>query len=287
MTRRSVLMCFCVFHMYFAMTGRPLMAAGMALHIWMADEARQYLQADELNELLQRHQATYRNGAVFPDTGYTIKHPYGEYSHWHEFQNAYYSAIRDRCPQRLSPACEQAFAHLLGAVAHSLADVNFDRHFVHEAAQLDYNGDMGESQKWLDPGCDFLAILEHGRGFKLPAFKVPMDFLIAGFDKQNGFEVSSEELRRGNHLHSLVVAVEPLASPFTYLFYKAKMPWAAKNYVNARGGVSDTAKRIAVAWDLIWQHYQSGSDSLLFYSEGGWPNVDYFIDEQYFENFDL
>ena len=57
---------------------------------------------------------------------------------------------------------------MLGSLAHSIADVNFDRHFVTEVARQDQNNDIGKAQSYTDPGCDFLAILETSADSKFP-----------------------------------------------------------------------------------------------------------------------
>ncbi|WP_176736617.1 zinc dependent phospholipase C family protein [Oligoflexus tunisiensis] len=264
-----------------------LFASGMTLHIWMAEKAaNEYVHIPELRAFLQEQSAAYKNGSIFPDSGYAAGHAFGEYSHWDHFLNSYYAVIDERCPDLSSGACRKAFAHMLGSLAHSIGDVNFDRHFVTAEAHHDHGGDIGTAQSYTDPGCDFLAILEHKRGFKIPDLNLPTAELLAAFDRGGQVSVTAEDMNKGAAIQKLALVGEPLGSPFTYLYYKAKMPWGSKNYVHARGGVNDTARRIAHAWELVWVRYHRGeSPEGLFDSVGGWPYVDFYIADELLENF--
>jgi hypothetical protein len=61
----------------------------------------------------------------------------------------------------------------LGSFSHSLADVLFDRYFVTAVAEHDFSGDVDKAQEHTHPGFDFMAILEHNRGFKFSTYKTP------------------------------------------------------------------------------------------------------------------
>jgi len=265
----------------------PLFASGMTLHIWMAEKAAdEYIQIPQLREFLQEQAGSYKNGSIFPDSGYTINHPYGEYAHWHQFLNSYYTVIEERCPDLSSPACRKAFAHMLGSLAHSIADVNFDRHFVTSVAHHDHGGSIDTAQSFTDPGCDFLSILEHKRGFKIPDLNLPEAELLAAFALGGEVSVTAEDMNKGGAIQKLALVGEPLGSPFTYLYYKSKMPWGSRNYMDARGGVNDTARRIAHAWELVWVRYhRQESTADLFDSVGGWPYVDFYVDDELLEDF--
>ncbi len=254
-------------------------ASGMTLHIWMAEKAaNEYVTNLELRELLAENEASYKNGAIFPDSGYVLKHAYGEYAHWHKFLNNYFAVFREVCPNLSSASCRSTFAHLLGSLSHSISDVNFDRYFVSEEARQDHGGDIDKAQSFTDPGCDFLAILDHKRGFRIPEAPLPEDILITALTRDGELDVRVAQLYRALAIQKLAIGGEALGSPFTYLFYKQKLSWGARNYLEARGGVEDSARIIATAWEIVWQAYLSGApEQDLFYSEGAWPNIDFSI----------
>lgn len=258
-------------------------SSGMTLHIWKSDLAVERVQDAELKSLLEQNRSAYRNGSVFPDTGYIVKHAYGEYSHWHGFLNAYYRVILNRCPSLASGDCQELFSHFLGSLAHTIADINFDRHFVTAAAQIDYDGDIGVAQSWLDTGIDFLAIFEHGRAFQVPQFKLPLDALLEAYQEGGEIDVTAADLLAGSKIISLGLVAEPIGAAFTYWYYKSNMPWAAKNYYGAKGGVLDTAEKISRAWDIVWEAYQRHDPILLFDTLGSWPYADFYIDGYWLE----
>ena len=169
-------------------------------------------------------------------------------------------------------------AHLLGSLAHSVGDVNFDRNFLTETARRQFGGDVSEAQKYTDIGIDFLAVFDHGRGFKIAGAWAPIDRLLEVFAMPPAIGVSANDLRRATAIHGLAQVGETLGSPFTYLYYKYKLGWAASNYYGARGGVDDTATLIARAWDLTWSALNEGRDGDIFHSVAGWPYVDFFVD---------
>lgn len=262
-------------------------ASGMTLHIWISELAAQkYVYTYELQQVLREQEAAYKSGSIFPDSGYAINHLYGEYAHWHKFLNAYYAVVEQQCPTLETEDCRRLFAHFLGTLAHDLTDVNFDRHFLTEVGDHDHGGDWDKAQTFTDPGCDFLSILEHQRGFKIPDLKLPENQLIAAFNLGNEVAVSIADIQKGTNLQKLALIGEPLGSPFTYFYYKQNMAWGSTHYVDARGGVIDSAQRIAEAWELVWQHYnrhEIGKE--LFNSAGQWPLMDFYVAGQLLEDF--
>lgn len=262
-------------------------ASGITVHLWMAEKAAEYTQIPELHDFLANHQAAYANGSIFPDSGYIINHPYGEYAHWSGFLNAYYAEINSRCPNLDSEDCKDLFAHFLGALSHVVADINFDRHFVAEEGRQDYGGSVDEAQKYTDPGIDFLAIFEHKRAFKIPEYRLPADVLVDVFHRGGEVEALAEDILKAVGIVRVGLASEPLAAPFAYLYYKGKMPWGSQNYMDARGGVEDSANRIAKVWELVWlaYHRPDGKSKTLFRNEHAWPNADFYVDGYYLESF--
>jgi len=276
-----ILKCFYLISLFFA---QQAFASGMTLHIWKADLAVERLADQDLQNLMQNQRPAYRNGAVFPDTGYAINHPYGEYSHWHDFLNSYYAIINRRCPTLASTDCQQLFAHFLGSLAHTIADINFDRHFVTAAAKIDYDGSIDTAQSWVDTGLDFLAVFEHKRAFQVSKFQIPLQALLEAFDERAEVSVSSIDLLKGSSVLRLGLIFEPVGASFTYFYYKNRMPWAAANYLQARGGVLDSAERIARAWELVWRDFHQGQREALFETYGSWPDADFYVAGKWLES---
>ena len=256
-------------------------ASGITLHLFMADLAVEYLPPSALKDLLQKNQNAYRSGSIFADSGYAANHAYGEFSHWHDFLNQYQQTLIERCPDPgATENCAKVWAHFFGTVAHALSDNNFDRYFVPQVAAHDFNGNI---DKFTDTGYDFLAILDHQRGYCMLRANHPLEVLLEVFDRQ-GLAVSVQDLQRGIRKQRLVLLAEPLGSPFAYLYYKARMPWGSRNYLNARGGIRDTAARLASAWSHILAGLEACRPTV-FASQGGWPYVTFYLDGIPLENF--
>ena len=259
-------------------TADKLQASGMTLHMWMSDLAKVKLMTYELEQLLERNKGAYRMGAIYPDTGYAAQHPYGEAAHWSPFLNEYQSILLEECPFPLNqPTCESYWAHYFGVVSHALADTNFDKNFVTASAENDFSGNIDQAQKHTDPGCDFLAILDHHKAYPVPVTEQPVDLLVQAHSNL-GIDVSASTIVRGATIHRAAILGESIASPLTYLFYKWTMPWTSANYVTAPGGIEDSSLKIAHIWDYMWQQLSNGNH-IVFSHKGRWPQITYKVDE--------
>lgn len=251
----------------------------MRLHTWKTELAVDLLEDEQLRLILSENPNALKSGAIFPDSGYVFDKAFGEASHWSEFLNAYYQELKISCPLLDTRWCRRVFAHFMGSLSHTIADINFDKFFVTEAARQDYSGDIDQAQSFLDTGLDFLAIKDEGRLFEFPLLRVPFDQLEATYARLPA------ELRptRGDLFSStqtlyLGFKLEPVGSLATYNYYKEAMPWASLNYLSANGGVEDTAQLIAQIWDKVWQQFPDDSKKDLFYEQGNWPEIEFYVD---------
>jgi hypothetical protein len=250
-------------------------AAGITTHMFMADIAIERVKEPAFKDFMLKHRKAIRNGAIFPDSGYLKKATYGEFAHWEQFQNGYAMYMDENCAWPLSDHCEDLFAFFLGALAHSIGDVAFHRDFISEVAKQDCNGDYSLAHKVSDPGVDMLSIFDYNRGIKISAPYFPTTELEKIFS-QSGFEVPKSELRFYSDAGYAVMLAERAGSPFAYLYYKYKMPWAAANYYAAKGGVLDSSLAIAEIWDQVWLRLVRDErfvNIAKFKSSGGFPNV--------------
>lgn len=256
-------------------------ASGMGIHIYMADMSIQSVENDEVREILKSNWTAYRNGAIFPDSGYAVGHPYGEYAHWDGFVIDYFDEVKAQCFQAVRPDCQSIIAHFFGSLSHSIADVLFDSYFVTETARHDFKGSASVAQNYTDPGIDFISTIEHLRGPIVLLNYNPMDVLVTVLNKRYTFldRVDSGLLNKGFNIQRLALLGEPAGTPFVYLYFKYKMPWGGSNYMHARGGVYDTARVIATVIDRVYPLFKSRKTGReIFGSKGwGWPYVDFYI----------
>ncbi len=271
--------------LFFLCSASTAYSSGIAVHTWMAELAAEKAEDPALHTFLKIHEAAYKNGAIFPDSGYIIKHPYGEWAHWSPFLNDYFAEISDRCPSFEESQCQDLLAHFMGVLSHVIADINFDRHFVSEVGHQDCGGDVDKAQTFTDPGIDFIAILEADRGFKVASYYLPDEVLSKAFARSQTLTASTGDIQKGVAIVRTGLATEALGAPFAYAHFKSKMPWGSTHYREARGGVYDTADRIAYAWNLVWKAARSSERSLRFENQGSWPNSDFWINGEWLETF--
>lgn len=125
----------------------PLSAlgAGMTTHSYMAAEAIQYVETEELKNLLELNRLDVIAGGTYPDSGYYIRdvnsetegslgENYGEDSHWEYFINPYAEHVRKKCGRGdgreelrtgIGP-CARLVGHLMGSAAHGMGDELWD-----------------------------------------------------------------------------------------------------------------------------------------------------------------
>lgn len=259
----------------------PLFSSGINLHMLMADHALDRLQHKDLQILLQTEQDAYRNGAIFPDTGYMLGANYGEFSHWSSFFNPYIKYILQKCSIqqfRTDRDCQKLFAHFLGTLAHAIGDVNFDRYFVTEVAKREFSGDISKAQDYTDYWLDYIAMMEIPKAKEYPKKFVPLDDLINVYSEAN-YPVNREEVRKNTSIQYWINVVA--MRRFAHIFWNRGIqmaPWAARHYYLAKGGVVDTAQLISGIWDKVWQKISMEDTIPVFYEKGRWPNKEFGIE---------
>ncbi|MEO5968840.1 MAG: zinc dependent phospholipase C family protein [Bdellovibrionia bacterium] len=255
--------------------------AGITTHMFMADEAIEYIKDPEFKEFLRRNQNTMRNGSIFPDSGYIWHNSYGEFAHWDEFHNGYAHYLDQLCQMPLSPRCEDLFAFFLGTLSHGLSDVYFHRDFISEVSNRDFNGNYQAAHDYSDRGIDMLSIIDYGRGLVIPS----KHFLIEDVKKiftLCGKDFTLFDLKvRTNTLYAALLG-ERLGSPISYAYYKYKSNWAQNNYFFGKGGVMDSAQKIAIVWEKAWEKVvqdQGFSNMAQFRLEGNsFPDIEIMLD---------
>ena len=256
--------------------------------MYMSEEAIKYINSPKLQKLLRDEKKAYLNGTIFPDSGYPGDGVYGEWAHWSEFQNIYFEHIKDSCSFPFDEKCRSIFAHCLGCISHSLADINFDTFFLNGAIEhLDFEN-IDDAQKLLDPGIDFTVITKNKR-YKIGKKWVPYDFLTPIL-KEEFPRISRKDhvkgMRKGNNILRIALVGERIIAPFGALNVKLKAPWSFRHYMDAQGGVRDTAKRIAAIFNAIWDSLSTFGMSELptLHHSGPWSRNDYWVESPKYPN---
>ncbi|MBF0205981.1 MAG: zinc dependent phospholipase C family protein [Oligoflexia bacterium] len=253
-------------------------ASGMLLHILMCKNAIEKTSSPEIQHLLRGEMDAYLSGCIFPDSGYAAKEGYGEYTHWTPFLNKYLDLLLTRCPitsiNDNDHKCKKNWAHFFGNLAHALADMNFDRHFLPEAAIHDFNNDHAKAHKFLDLQLEFVAANDYKKSITLPDGYAPMPEIVETC-KQAGIHTEENKIKQGICIMKLAYAGIRISSPFLFRIEKRNAPWTTSNYFSAKGGIDDTGNTIAQIFNQL-SEYLFGSiamnDLPFILSENGeWP----------------
>lgn len=231
-------------------------ANSMVTHVWVAEQAIGAVSAPALAAIVRDPslRAVIQNGAIYPDSGYSVRHPYGEWAHWESFHEPYLQWIRSRWGAEgyTSPDARRHVAFLMGNAAHGMTDQTFDQYFVHRVRAYDRtNADD------LDVGSDTWLIVEHGvQSAADGAFwfdEMPMVHAAV-----NGPAVTPELLREAAQLTG---GATRFLTQFGWGLYTARwrqMPWAASHYMDERtpGSYPHLVRTTAAYWEFLWRRLQ-------------------------------
>lgn len=259
--------------------------AGMTVHLFMADEAIKRVKHSDLKKLLNKHKSVVRNGSTFPDTGYVIKNGFGEYTHWADFQNLYLKYIQQNCSWPFKNIrCEKLYAHLMGVAAHALGDSNWDGEFVPQSAKNDFNGEYDKADSFTSIALDMATIIKYKKSSVpfpfLPKKELSWIYKTAG--PKAGKKTKHGHMSTGYHITRMLKVFEVMGSPFAYLHVRRKAPWSFENFVEAKGGVYDSAQKIANYWNEIWRIIKKHRMKKLplLKNHGHWPNTHFNVEER-------
>jgi len=204
----------------------PAHANGQTTHVWITRHAIEHLDDGPLKELVQDpgNEAALVHGAMFPDGGYPLGHPYAEDAHWEGFQGDYQAWIEANHAPPFSDEGARHVAFLLGLGSHGMADQTFDAFYFNWSSIKDaeHGWAAGES---FDEASDFIMASIHG-GQELPERWVPEQTLVDLYTAR-GIEVDAETLGDGQALLETAVALVGFGSQNPDLVdeYAAMFPW--------------------------------------------------------------
>ncbi len=226
-------------------------ATGMMGHIYVSEQALEYVTTAELETLLRERKDLWENGSFFPDSGYAASDPYGEMAHWSQFVEGYISWIRANydAPYTSGPAADHV-AVLMGAASHGMVDQTFDILFWDKVDVVD--GDAEE----LDTGIDAWLVADKNRHAD-DAVYVDTKVLSQIFQDSFSHQVSAQTINDGMETAMQGQrAVELVLAPGDK--FAELMPWGRDHYLDgeAAGSYPFSAPLIARYWENIYRRLQ-------------------------------
>lgn len=228
----------------------------MVTHVWVAEQSIDRVSTPALVSIVRDPalRAVIQNGAIYPDSGYSVRHPYGEWAHWESFQEPYLQWIRSRWGAEgyTSPDARRHVAFLMGNAAHGMTDQTFDQYFVHRARAYDRGGVDD-----LDVSSDVWLIVEHGVRSAADG-QFWFDELPGIHAAVNGPAVTPELLREAAQLTG--GATRFLANYGWGLYTERwrQSPWSASHYMDegTPGSYPLLVRTTAAYWEFLWQRLQ-------------------------------
>lgn len=245
-------------------------ANSMVTHIWVAEQSIERIEPGPLRDIVSDPvlRSVIQNGAFYPDSGYAVRHPYGEWAHWESWIEPYLQWIRRqwRAERYQSHDARRHVAFLLGCAAHSMTDQTFDQYFGERARQYDH--EIGQ----LDIGSDAWVVVEHGVQSEADG-RFWVDELPRITAEVGGPAVTAEVLTEAG---SLTAAGTRFLTHFGYTLYTARwraMPWAASHYWDPAtpGSYPHLVSTTAEYWRFLWRRLNddAATDAPPLYS---WPS---------------
>jgi MYXO-CTERM domain-containing protein len=234
----------------------PLRANSMVTHVWVAEQSIERVTAPGLAAIVRDPalRAVIQNGAIYPDSGYSVRHEYGEWAHWESFHEPYLQWIRSRWGAEgyTSPDARRHVAFLMGNAAHGMTDQTFDQYFMPRVRSYDRtNADD------LDVGSDTWLIVEHGVQSAADG-QFWFDEMPMIHAAVNGPAVTPAVLREAAQLTGGATRFLTQFGWSLYTMRWRQMPWAASHYMDegTPGAYPHLVRVNAAYWDFLWQRLQ-------------------------------
>lgn len=249
-------------------------AGGWGFHLISTELALHLLPSGALKTQLSKQKTPLLNGSIYPDGGYMNGNDQvAEWTHEKFPSNALEMLEMGSCKKFNSNDCQQEMAFVFGVVAHIMGDCNFDRYFLKGLAQAEFKNDMGAAQRFADLKFDTVIIKGYNHDKKIPAFYQPFDLAYEIYQEQ-GFELSRKDLSEMQVYQRVLYTALTSYSTHSAQRISKLSPWGTSHYKKGRGGVEETAQRIANLWLKAWKVIEESGEEKLprFVVSGRWPN---------------
>lgn len=254
--KRSLLPVAAVVSLASLCAARPAGANSMVTHVWVAEQSITQIEPGALRDIVSDPalRGVIQNGAIYPDSGYSVRHPYGEWAHWESWVEPYLQWIRARWGAEgyRSADARRHVAFLMGCAAHSMTDQTFDQYFVSRARQYDHT-----DADSLDIGSDTWLVVEHGVTSEADGL-FWVDEMPAIHAAVGGPSVTPAVLTEAGNL---TAAGTRFLVRFGHTLYTARWrdyPWAASHYMDADtpGSYPRLVSTTAAYWRFLWRRLQ-------------------------------
>ncbi|MFK8003798.1 MAG: zinc dependent phospholipase C family protein, partial [Polyangiales bacterium] len=241
-----------------ALTWAPKASAnGTYSHAHISQLAHAFLPPGELRDLFDNpdNVAAFENGSMFPDSGYAIDHPYGEFAHWARFRLAFLDYLRGTYEGDYSSTeAQRAVSFFLGVCSHSIADQSYDTTILTRAFEVDgpENDDFP-----VDQYADYFITIDQDIVFGVDGAG-PFPALAQVLSESMGTPIEANVPMEGMALISAVAMIQgspDVVGGDLYAHAWAEYPWLGTHIYNevAVGSLPWLGALVAEQWQVLWR----------------------------------
>lgn len=239
-------------------------ANGSYSHAHISQLARAFLPPGELSELMANpdNVAAFENGSLFPDSGYAVDHPYGEFAHWARFRLAFLDYLRITYGGDYGSAeAQRSVSFFLGVCSHSIADQSYDTTILSRAFEVDgpENSDFP-----VDQYADYFITIDHDIVFDVDGAG-PFPALAQVLSESMGMAVDASVPMDGMSIMSAVAGVQGSPDIVRGDLYESawsEYPWLGTHIYNdvAVGSLPWLGALVAEQWQVLWRRLHNTDD---------------------------
>lgn len=238
-------------------------ANGAYTHAHISQLAWRALPPGPVRDLLDavELQRACEQGSLFPDSGYGVSEPYGEFAHWEPFVIAYIDDLRTRYGgDYTSDEARREIAFLLGVASHGMADQSYDTTLLARAFEVDGPEVEGFG---VDQYADYFIVVDEDVRFVVEAW-APYSALSSLLERAEGTPISEARLTEAMELVESLTRAQssPLVADNLYWDAWEHYPWLGTHVYNdvAVGSLPWIATLVGEYWQIIWRRLHDSDD---------------------------
>ncbi|MFT5354134.1 MAG: hypothetical protein ACI9KE_001335 [Polyangiales bacterium] len=241
-------------------------ANGAYTHAHISQLAHGFLPPGELRDLFDdpENVAAFENGSLFPDSGYAISHPYGEFAHWARFRLAFLDYLRGTYGGDYSSTeAQRSVSFFLGFCSHGLADQSYDTIILARAFEVDGPEPDGFA---IDQYADYFITIDENIVFAMDG-SGPFSELAAVLSESMDMPIEAGVPMQGMLIMSGVATFQGTPAGVGGSLYQsawAEYPWLGTHIYNdaALGSLPWLGALVAEQWQVLWRrlHYTDDID---------------------------
>lgn len=239
-------------------------ANGAYSHAHISQLAQGFLPPGELRDLFDNADniVAFENGSFFPDSGYAVGHPYGEFAHWARFRLAFLDYLRVTYDgDYSSPIAQQEVSFFLGFCSHGLADQSYDTTILARSFEVD-GPEPGDFP--VDQYADYFITIDQDIVFGIDGMG-PFPALAQVLSESMGMPVEASVPMDGMAIMSAVAMIQGSPDVVRGDLYErawSEYPWLGTHIYNddAMGSLPWLGALVAEQWQVLWRRLHNTDD---------------------------